>query len=310
MRFFAALVVLGFVAAPVFAGVELKKEEGRVAVSVDGTTVAVYVYNDAVVRRPYFCQLKTLGGVQVTRPHPPDPVVNKGNADHETMHPGLWLAFGDISGVDFWRNKGLVRHVRFDGPLVEGPEKAEFGVVNRYEKPGGEAVCEEICRYAIYKVEQGYLIASESAFSAENKFYFGDQEEMGCGFRLNTPLTVKFGDGEIRNSTGGLNEKGTWGKQAAWCAAGGVVDGRRVGMMLMADPSNVRPCWFHSRDYGLVVANPFGIKAMTAPEDSSVKPAQTHLEQPLSFGVFVYDVPEESQPDYDKAYAFYKNFSR
>ena len=28
--------------------------------------------------------------------------------DHPTMHPGLWLAFGDINGADFWRNKGRV----------------------------------------------------------------------------------------------------------------------------------------------------------------------------------------------------------
>lgn len=305
MRMFFGLVLAWAVAMPVFAGVELKKGEGRVSVLIDGTRVAVYVYDDPVVRRPYFCEVKTLGGIRVTRPHPPDPAVNKGNADHETMHPGLWLAFGDIDGVDFWRNKGLVRHVRFEGPVVEGPETGSFGVVNRYEKPGGGAVCEEICRYSIYKVKNGYLICLKSSFSSEKEFYFGDQEEMGFGFRLNTPLTVNFGGGGIWNSAGGVNEKGTWGKQAEWCAAGGVTGGRRVGMMVMGAPSNFHPCWFHSRDYGLVVANPFGKKAMTGADDDSVRAARTCLKQPLGFGVFVFDVPEDRQPEYKEAYSFY-----
>ena len=118
---------------------------------------------------------------------------------------------------------------------------------------------------------------------------------MGFGVRLNTPLTVEFGKGEIRNSEGGLNEEGTWGKQAKWCAASGVIDGRRAGVALMPDPANFRPSWFHSRDYGLIVANPFGKKAMTAPEDKTVaarqgaqaaaRPTGSTLALPLSYSM-------------------------
>ena len=42
---------------------------------------------------------------EVTRTHPP----GDGDAtDHATMHPGVWLAFGNISGEDFWRNKARI----------------------------------------------------------------------------------------------------------------------------------------------------------------------------------------------------------
>ena len=29
------------------------------------------------------------------------------------MHPGVWLAFGDVNGEDFWCNKGRIEHVAF-----------------------------------------------------------------------------------------------------------------------------------------------------------------------------------------------------
>lgn len=286
------------------AGVTFEQAEGHVSILIAGKNVATYVYDDPAVMRPYFCQVKTPGGVQVTRLHPPGPVLNKRNDDHETMHPGLWLAFGDLNGVDYWRNKAAVRHVRFEGPFAEGPA-GTFTVVNRYENPkDGGAVCEETCTYSIHGAPDGYLIMAKSSFSSEKDFYFGDQEEMGFGMRLNTPLTVEFGSGEIGNSEGGVNEEGTWGKPAKWCFAGGVIDGRRVGLMLMPDPANFRPSWFHSRDYGLVVANPFGKKSMTAPDDAAVPPDRTRTPQ-LGFGVFVFDLPQDQQPDYNQAYALY-----
>jgi len=49
------------------------------------------------------------------RPHHP-PRAGKDSTDHDRMHPGIWLGFGDVSGVDFWRNRGRMEHVRFAEP--------------------------------------------------------------------------------------------------------------------------------------------------------------------------------------------------
>ena len=43
--------------------------------------------------------------MQVTRHHPP--IEGQDRVDHGTFHPGIWMAFGDISGSDYWR---LERH--------------------------------------------------------------------------------------------------------------------------------------------------------------------------------------------------------
>jgi hypothetical protein len=276
--------------------VSFKREAGRLEIRIDDQRVAVYVYEDPALPRPYFCQLTTRGGVQVTRSYPPDPVVNKGNDDHATFHPGTWLAFGDLGGRDFWRNKARVRHVQFVEPFVESAGFGSFAVVNRYEGEDGpnSAVCEETCTYSVHADSSGYFLTVRSEFRSEKAdFSFGDQEEMGFGVRLNTPLTVKFGSGGIVNSEGGKNEEGTWGRQARWCAAAGTVDGKPVAVAVMVAPENFRPSWFHTRNYGLIVANPFGRKAMTGPEDAAVAPDATVVKKGetfrLGFGVWVSD---------------------
>ncbi len=286
-----------------------REAPGRIEILARGQGIATYVYEDTAINRPYFCQIKTLEGVQVTRVHPPDPVINKGNDDHPLFHPGLWLAFGDINGSDYWRNKARVRHVRFLAPVEAAAEKVRFAVLNRYERAdaSGAPICEEACTYTIQAADAGYFLLARSVFRSDTAdFSFGDQEEMGFGVRLNTPLTVKFGTGSLVNSAGGRNEKGTWGQASTWCAASGLADGKRVGVAVMPAPDNFRPAWFHTRDYGLIVANPFGRKAMTAPEDAQAAPDATVVRKgepfTLAFGVYVFGGGADAQPDFARAY--------
>lgn len=309
------LMLLSLFASPVFADIDapkvsFEKIDGRIQVSIGDQTVAEYVYEDPAIPRPYFSQVKTLDGVPVTRPNPPDPEVNKGNDDHPTFHPGLWLAFGDLSGNDFWRNQARVRHVRFADPFEDRDGINRFTVVNEYRAANGsgDPVCEETCTYTVAADQTGYFILGQSVFrSGQADFTFGDQEEMGFGIRMNTPLTVKFGSGRIFNSEGGENEEGTWGKAAKWCAASGMAGGKRIGLVVMPDPANFRSSWFHSRDYGLIVANPFGRKAMTGPKDKDMGLDSTRVPKGaafrIGFGVYVYSVPGEQDPDLEAVYA-------
>src|SRR5690606_36644693 len=57
------------------------------------------------ILRPYLKNVMAPNGQQVTRLYPPDPEINKDNDDHPYFHPGIWMAFGDVNGFDFWRNK-------------------------------------------------------------------------------------------------------------------------------------------------------------------------------------------------------------
>ena len=220
----------------------------------------------------------------------------------------------EVNGKDYWRNKARVRHVAFVEPVVEGPSVGRFVVVNRYETDEGQSapVSEETCRYTFRVDTSGYFVIIQSTFgSAKGDFAFGDQEEMGFGVRLNTPLTVKFGSGRILNSDGGKNENGTWGKKSRWCAYSGNIDGKCVGVALMPAQDNFRSSWFHTRDYGLMVANPFGRKSMTGSEDPAVAPESTLVKKgelfSLGCGVYVFGGKDDTAPDIPQAYATFLN---
>src|SRR5262245_22959065 len=103
----ACLILTGLlVVAPAVRAeskVAFKLEAKQLRITSDGKPFADYVFGNEKVLRPYFAHVHAPGGIQVTRNHPP---TGKDATDHATMHPGLWLAFGELGGSDFWRNRG------------------------------------------------------------------------------------------------------------------------------------------------------------------------------------------------------------
>lgn len=258
------------------------REPDRLEIAIGGKPFGTYVWNDPQILRPHFRHLHAPNGELVTRNSPP--IEGQDAIDHATMHPGLWLAFGDISGQDFWRNKGQVRQVEFiTQPAAQG-KAGQFIVRNEYVA-NDKSICREVCRIEIKAEPAGYLIDWKSEFSGDTDFSFGDQEEMGLGIRLATPLTVKKG-GEILNSNGQRNEKEVWGKAADWCDYHGSKDGQ-PGILVMTAPTNFRRCWFHARDYGLLVANPFGQNAFKQGDKSQITVKKGETFQ-LRFGVLIH----------------------
>ena len=226
--------------------------------------IATFVTRHPKTRRPFFHDIFTPGGMRITRPIPPDP--QSEDTDHDTMHPGLWLAFGDLNGVDYWRNKAEVRHVRYSKPVNVDNDSLSFEVENHWlDVDGTAANCREFARYRFSSIGPDAVLDWSSKFMTDRPaIRLGHQEEMGLGIRLTRPLTVKKGMGRIDCSNGGVDEKGTWGRDASWWAASvpSRVDGNpgnsfRKGVQILAecDPGD-RPFWGHTRDYGLIVANP------------------------------------------------------
>jgi len=218
--------------------------------------VADYFLTHPKVPRPFFSKLHAPDGTQLTRNFPPQP----GDAqDHDTLHPGLWLAFGDLNGVDFWRNKGRVEHVRF----VEEPRVADgelkFAVEEKYLALDGKEVCRGVNRFRFKASGAGTVLVWEATLTRANgPLTFGPQHEMGFGFRMATPLCVKGGSGSIASNHGGKNEPGNWGRIGQWWDYSGEFSGRRAGILAIAAPDNARPIWSHARDYGFLALNPTG----------------------------------------------------
>ena len=279
----------------------------RVILRVAGNDIATYTYRDREILRPFFANVRTQDGVQVTRTHPPSET--RGEAtDHATMHPGIWLAFGDLSGADFWRNKAMAEHIEFlEAPQSDG-QKGAFTVRNRYRSQE-RTICEEVCRHTFSLRPNGWLLEYDSTFTpAESELVFGDQEELGLGVRMAAPLRAEGGSGRILSSEGKINGGQVRGTSAAWCDYSGILDGKRVGLLLMPHPQNFRASWYHARDYGLLVANPFGEQALTGGSLSRVLvPPGESLR--LRFGVFIYSVDEGADLDREAVYRAYTSAS-
>ena len=271
------------------AGVEIQPD--RLLLSDVHGPIGEFVFNDPQIRRPYLTRLKTMTGRQVTRNHPPVEGVDA--TDHETMHPGIWLGFGDFAGTDFWRNLGTIEHVRFS----DGPQNRDgvisFTTESRLLSEQREELGTMSNRLRIHSLPDMRLIVWEAEFGSSTRdLVFGDQEEMGFGARVATAITEKNG-GQIRNSSGQTSAATTWGQAADWCDYSGTVDGRAMGITLMGDPQNFRRSWWHNRDYGVFVANPFGRAAMKqgAVDRVEVPRGQTFR---LRFGAVLHDGPDYS----------------
>jgi len=231
-------------------GFAFESRDGAIAISYGGQRVADYVYRDERIPRPYFANLCAPGGTQVTRNHPP--VAGQDPTDHDVLHPGVWLAFADVSGQDSWRNLAAIKHELFTDPPAVREGRLTFATESRMQTTNSLALCTLLSRITLSARPAGYLLIWEATFVAtEQDIAFGDQEEMGLGVRVATPIIEKNG-GRIITSTGEKTAKATWGKSFDWCDYSGVIADRRAGVTLMPDPANFRPSWFHNRDYGLM----------------------------------------------------------
>ncbi len=253
----------------------VERRDGSLAITRDGRPVVDYVFRDPKIPRPYFARLHAPDGTPVTRSQPP--VKGTDPTDHDTLHPGLWLAFGDLNGVDFWRNRGRIEHVRFAAGPAADARQLSFAVEERYLAPGGEEVCRGTSAYGLVAGSSlqpplpGTLLLIRAVLRAQGEpLTFGPQHETGLGVRVATPLIVKGGSGSIVGSHGGRNEAGNWGRAGTWWDYAGTAGGRRAGILMLADAGNPRPVWAHARDYGFLAMNPTGPPAKPVDSEPSV----------------------------------------
>jgi putative membrane-bound dehydrogenase-like protein len=301
----------------------LERRPGELVIALNNQPVATYLYEHSDLTRPAWVNLRTPSGRRVTREFPAPE-----GSDHRWMHPGVAMSFGDVSGNDPWRLKARVRHVGFLQEPEIGSHGVTFAVRNHYlsERPG-DIVCIEDCRYRVVGTAEGFILEIDSEFwNASEAFYFGNQEESGLAVRVAPWLSVKgekaltpaltpaaagMGEGEkaapdpvlshakgekegtvagtILNDRGERNEAGTWGQEFRWIDYSGFEDDRRVGVLIVPHPENPRTCWSHSRDYGVVVANP-----LPRPGRGEETAARTWVARGeryrLRFGVQIYGI--------------------
>jgi hypothetical protein len=260
--------------------------------------------------RPIFWPVLAPGGLPLTRAWPmTKPAPPGGSTDH-IHQKSLWFCHGDVipegiklkdkikgvEGVDFWAEApghGKIVVTRVGTPQVsEG--HGMLATHNEWCTADGTKIMEEDRTIHLWDLGRARLLVLRiDLHAAVVPITFGDTKEGALGVRINDTIRAgKFGKGKIENSKGKLGEKECWGRIADWCDYSGPIEGKVVGLAVLADARNPYPSFWHARDYGLMAANPFGRKHSGFKEGAAEMPLVRlakgeHLQ--LRYGILLHE---------------------
>ena len=241
--------------------ISLKKENGSIVVSVNDKLFTRYVYKDAKRAKPIFYPVVGPLGQSLTRKYPIEDAA-KGEAKDHPHHASLWYTHGEVNGVDFWavgKGKGKIVHQDF-----LSMEASSFTALNLWQNAEGKTLLQDQRKLSFHAPnEQDRAIdIAISLKAAVDDVTFGDTKEGSMGIRMAPQFRLKgeVAKGSALNSEG-IVGKAVWGKRASWVSYWAPLEEKVVGISIFDHPSNPRhPTWWHARDYGLVAANPFGLR--------------------------------------------------
>jgi hypothetical protein len=283
---FLSFVLFAVVPAALFGqGVKLTQTDKSVRVEINGKLFTEYHFKD--VPRPYCYPVLGPEELPMTRNWPMRDVPDEEH-DHP-HHRGLWFAYGNVNGMDFWseeKNWQKIVHDKF----LEVKSGDDVGVIksrNKWITRDGTTVCtdERTLRFYNRPDNERVLDFEITLIAPKDKpVRFGDTKEGAMATRVAESMRLshgkKPGSGHIVESTG-LRDGAVWGKRAEWADYYGPVNGKTVGVAIFDHPKNPNhPCWWHARDYGLFAANPFGrrgYEGKNAPEGGMTIPAGKSL---------------------------------
>lgn len=247
----------------------IDQSEAGTRISIDGKLFAEYRASDTAL--PVVWPILGPTGHAMTRSYPLGPRL-PGEADDHPHHRSFWFAHGDVNGHDFWHTPAspgtkspqvvhrefLRREVNDNVAVVETANDwlADGEVVLTDERTlrfGTLEAAADAPRFVDFTIR---LIASHGPVT------FGDTKEGTFAVRVPGAMKVDADlGGQIKNDSG-QSDGNAWGQPAKWVAYSGPLKPESDdvgGIVIMCNPASFRPrCRWHTREYGLFGANPFG----------------------------------------------------
>jgi hypothetical protein len=261
------------------APVTLKRVDNKIDVGIGGRPFTTYSFSD-VVAKPYLMPLRTASGIVVSRNFP---VVNtvttadQKTASFEPHQRPLYFGHGDIDGLNFWAEQAFDTYYhdhsrqaygRMAFTKLEsmssgsnaGTLRARFNLL----APSGRPIGQETQSFQFQGDDHARIIDCEFiVFANRGPITFGDTKEGTFAVRLGPELSAPHD--HMINSNGAQGEPAIWGKRADWVAYSGTISGKAVEVAVFDSPKSFRhPTTWHARAYGLLAANPFGLREFTA----------------------------------------------
>ena len=250
---------------PVTGDVAFQTPDGNgTIILIDGKPFSEF-FTGTSFPKPFLAPLRTASGIEVTRKYPMT-VVPGESRDHQ-HHRGLWIGYGNVSGINFWENefnyttanRGKIVLRKID-ELKPGKKSGKLVATFEWRNPQDAVMLEER-RTMVFSGDANLrTVDVDAALTAKTNVEFEDTKEGFFAIRLADSMAEKNG-GRMTSSEGAAREKSVWGKRADWVDYAGSVDGAKVGIVIFDHPGNYNhpPRW-HSRAYGLFAVNPFGLK--------------------------------------------------
>jgi hypothetical protein len=221
----------------------------------DGQEIARYHFGHDL-RRPFVFPLVGPSGRSLTRMgHPRDP-------ESHSHHNSVWVSHHVVNGVSFWddRSKGKIVHQRVEKIDDEGGDVAAIVSLNHWvNETDGKVLLRERRRTELRLLDGGewMLVIDLHLEPATGAVTLGKTPFGLLGVRMAKTIGVHDGGGKIRNSEGGVDEKGVLWKRAKWVDYSGPITNDAVeGVTLMDHPSNPNhPTFFHVRNDGWMGAS-------------------------------------------------------
>ncbi len=266
-----ALSLLSAISLSADIKINLKQENKNLQVIIDGNLFTEY-HGDT--RVPCLYPLMSPSGTHLTRQYPFVKEVAGEKSDHP-HHTGFWFTHGNVNGHDFWHKddcKIVTRKITETKVRQQNDETAVTFSVELAWEAKGEPIVLEQRQYDITLAGKTRLIDVTSVMTpAGDNVTFGDTKEGSFAIRTAPSLRLvgEVAKGKITNSAG-VKDNDAWGKRARWVAYHGPDSAGTPQVIAILDHNkNLRhPTWWHARNYGLLTANPFGIRAF---RDKSVK---------------------------------------
>ena len=260
------LLIPTLLAASALAGqaqVHFVRQPGSIAIEIGGRSFSTLYFGESAAK-PYLHPLLSADGLRVTRLYPME-YGEGGSRDHE-HHRGLWIASGDVNGIDVWGNEPGQRHgkqglilLREVRSVEDGPRQGKLRVIFDWLDPAGAIMLTEDRTMIFSGDEKTRTIDFDITFTGAGKTEFRDTKEGFLALRMRDELTELKGTGKLTNAAGQTGMQSVWGKPSPWVDYSGTLEGHKLGVAIFDHPSNLRhPARWHARAYGLFGVNPFG----------------------------------------------------
>ena len=285
--------------------VSLTRNGDTIQVTIGGKPFTTYNF-DPKTAKAFLQPLRTAGGVVVTRGFPIGDTVPPEHEHDRGLEPhqrAMYFAHGDINGFNFWSEEVFAKYYgptyrsqygrmvfrkieEMRGGAASGTIRAVFDLVGPDRKP----FAEEVQQFTFSGDDESRVIDCEFTVHAlVEPVRFNDTKEGTFAVRLAPELTAPTGT--MVSSEGGQGEAQIWGKRANWVDVDGVIDGQKLGLAVFDSPKSFRhPTYWHARGYGLLAANPFGLKEFSndSRQDGGYTiPAGKSIE--FRYRVFIHD---------------------